>query len=187
MNPLLTRDSPNVLFYSKHCKHCTSIISFYQSNNITNLVTGICIDNRRYTNKGTEIITENGQLYTLPPNVDSVPTLMAKFKNGTVTMIVGDNIKQFYSNIITVNTATSTQGNGEPVSSNAFTERGKVGELLSINSTYNNYASIHDTEPIVCQTDTFIPDNIKTTIDNIVQQRELEISDIVQSQPPPFA
>ena len=183
MNVLLNRDTPNVLFYSKLCKYCTDILLFYQENNLTNLVTGICIDNRRYTNNGgVEIITANGQVYLLPPNIDSVPTLLVKLKNGSITNVVGDSIKSFYSEYISKQTSTATLGHGEPISSNSHNYTNS-SELMSSNSILNNnYASVNNTDTIVCKNETYIPDKIISTIDNIVQQRSDELIDIIPKQ-----
>ena len=82
----------DILYYSNYCKYCQSILHFLTKNNLTDKLNFICIDKRVKSTQDNEIyvVLENGNKILLPPNAQSVPTLLLAKENYNV--ILGENI-----------------------------------------------------------------------------------------------
>ena len=187
LNKILDPSTPNVLLYSKFCPYCIKMISFYQTNNLLHLITGLCIDNRTRVNGFIQVTTDDGFTFILPPNVDSVPTLIEK-KDNRINNIVGyDNIREVYAKSINIQHDIITHGQGEPLSANSIiptdtTNGNYVGQNISgslgINSNSGTSYRSYQDDSIIISHDNPKDDKITATIDSLMKQRDDEIADL---------
>jgi len=181
----------DIFFYSNYCPHSQKILSFLVKGNLTNELNFICIDKRK-TNQKTglvEVILENGTIYTLPPNIHSVPALISVKQNYNV--IEGEAIVKYFEKNIKNKIQASTFGNGEPreiplgmfysnsgIYSEKYTSYNMTSDELSAKGNGNrplyNYVSVHQSElSIPTPQDNYRPDKVggDVTIDKLMQQR----------------
>lgn len=70
----------NVIFYSKHCKHCSELLSLINSQNLSSLVQFACVDTM--------------QRHLIPKMVTSVPTMYTSQKTFVSDLECFDYIAQ---------------------------------------------------------------------------------------------
>ena len=163
---------------------------------MNNKLSFICIDKRQRDNSNGQmfITLENGTKVVMPPNIQSVPTLLCvkqKYK-----LIIGDDIlKYFHPELKKANNeATNFQGEpnafnflpssgGTNVYSEKFTSYDLTADELSTkgksnNRPLHNYVSYSDNLQLIdTPEDTYKPDKVSSdlTIDQLQQQRMNEI------------
>ena len=80
-----------VLYYSNYCENSKKLLVALTSNNKTENIHFVCIDNRVTEHSGiTNVILENGHKIILPPTVKSVPSLLLLDKGHQV--VAGNEI-----------------------------------------------------------------------------------------------
>ena len=86
----------DTLYYSNYCKHSQRILQFLVKGNLAEKINFLCIDNREQDPKSNQlyIILEDGKRVIMPPNVQSVPSLLLVRQGYRV--ILGDDIIGHY-------------------------------------------------------------------------------------------
>ena len=104
----------DILYYSNYCKHSQKIIQTLVKANMSDKISFICIDKRTRDNKTNQtfITLENGSKVVLPPNIQSVPSLLL-IKHGYKVIIGDDIIKHYHDTFKSVNSNQSLPA-GEP-------------------------------------------------------------------------
>ena len=84
----------DIFYYSNYCKHCQTVVQHIIKHGIVDKISSICIDKRKrdQNNNQLYVVLENGQHVTLPPNLQSVPSVLCTKRNyilitGTDTII----------------------------------------------------------------------------------------------------
>lgn len=187
----------DTLYYSNFCKHSQRILQFLVKGNLVEKINFLCIDNRERNpaNNQMYIVLEDGKKVTMPPNIQSVPSLLLVRQGYRV--ILGDDIIRHYqvdanretkkkiSNQIQepVGTGLSSSCGGMNIISEAYTPYDLTPDELSAKGnsgrrSLHNYVSAND-DIISIQTppDTYQPDKIdkSMTIDTLQQKRFDEI------------
>ena len=106
----------DTLYYSNLCKHSQRVLQYLVKNNLTSQISFICIDKRTRdaNNNQIYILLENGKRVIMPPNVQSVPSLLLVKQNYRV--ILGEDIIRHYQLKIQEPTRQSNQNKTvEPV------------------------------------------------------------------------
>ena len=86
----------DILYYSNYCPHSQKVLQILVKGNLSDKLSFICIDKRTKDAKTnqTYIKLENGSSVILPPNVQSVPSLLLIKQNFKI--LQGDEIIQFF-------------------------------------------------------------------------------------------
>jgi hypothetical protein len=182
----------DTLYYSNFCKHSQRVLQFLVKGNLTGKINFLCIDNRERGNDNQMyIILEDGKRVVMPPNVQSVPSLLLVRQGYRV--ILGDDIISHYhidANIETkkkqsnqiiepIGTSLMTSSGGMNIISEPYTSFNLTSEELSAKGNSGrrnmyNYVSAND-DVISIQTppDTYHPDKLDkdVTIDTLQQKR----------------
>lgn len=187
----------DTLYYSNYCKHSQRVLQFLVKGNLAEKLNFLCIDNREKdrSNNQVYIVLENGKKVIMPPNIQSVPSLLLVREGYRV--ILGDDIIQHYqidanretkkkiSNQIhePIGTELFLSNGGMNIRSEQYTEFNLTPDELSAKGTSNrrnlyNYVSVND-DIISIQTppDTYQPDKVDSgiTVDTLQQKRMDEI------------
>ena len=187
----------DTLYYSNYCKHSQRVLQFLVKGNLAEKLNFLCIDNREKDSSNNQIyiVLENGKKVIMPPNIQSVPSLLLVREGYRV--ILGDDIIQHYQ--IDANRETKKKISNqilEPIGTELFLSNGGMNirseqytafnltpDELSAKGTSNrrnmyNYVSVND-DIISIQTppDTYQPDKVDRdiTIDTLQQKRMDEI------------
>ena len=182
----------DILYYSNYCKHSQKIIQMLVKNNIIDKISCICIDKRSTDPKTgqTLISLENGGKVVLPPNIQSVPSVL--LINQKYRLIVGDEIITYFHPQIKIQNNIATKNNGEPmgyyleksnggtnIMSEKFTDYNMSFDELSAKGIsgkrpIHNYVPFSDKIMVInTPPDTYRPDKISNdiTIDKLQQKR----------------
>ena len=185
----------DTLYYSNYCKHSQRILQFLVKGNLVDKLSFLCVDKRERdprTNQ-TFIILEDGKRVILPPNIQSVPTLLLVRQGHRV--ILGENIIQYFQEDANKETKrrmlekkiepigislTSAQAN---IYSEPYTNYDLTPEELSAKgnsgrrSMYNYVSASEEIIGIYTPPDTYQPDKVGegVTVDSLQQQRMDEI------------
>jgi hypothetical protein len=186
----------DTLYYSNYCKHSQRILQFLVKGNLVNKINFLCIDKRErdVNNNQMHIILEDGKRVTMPPNIQSVPSLLLVQQGYRV--ILGDDIIQYYQ--VAANTETKRKQQQmqpvEPIGSSLMNSTGGMNIISEQYTMYDlspdelsakgnggrrqlyNYVSAND-EVIAIQTppDTYHPDKINKEVTvNSLQQRRID-------------
>lgn len=187
----------DTLYYSNYCKHSQRVLQFLVKGNLAEKLNFLCIDNREKdrSNNQVYIVLENGKKVIMPPNIQSVPSLLLVREGYRV--ILGDDIIQHYqidanretkkkiSNQIhePIGTELFLSNGGMNIRSEQYTEFNLTPDELSAKGSSNrrnlyNYVSVND-DIISIQTppDTYQPDKVDSgiTVDTLQQKRMDEI------------
>ena len=187
----------DTLYYSNYCKHSQRVLQFLVKGNLAEKLNFLCIDNREKdpSNNQVYIVLENGKKVIMPPNIQSVPSLLLVREGYRV--ILGDDIIQHYQ--IDANRETKKKISNqihEPIGTELFLSNGGMNirseqytafnltpDELSAKGTSTrrnlyNYVSVND-DIISIQTppDTYQPDKVDSgiTVDTLQQKRMDEI------------
>jgi hypothetical protein len=184
----------DILYYSNHCKFSQKVIQFAVKNDLTNKMHFVCIDKRvRDPQTGqTNIVLESGKLIAMPPNIQSVPSLLTH-KNHTV--ILGEDIINYFTPQVKETNMIATQGNGEPLSfqipvsnsgmnivSEKYTSYNMTADELSAKGNggsrqMHNYVPVNNMQMINTPPDTYRPDKLSSsvTVDTLQQKRNEDV------------
>ena len=187
----------DTLYYSNFCQHSQRVLQFLVKGNLVEKINFLCIDNREKNpaNNQIFIVLENGKKIAMPPNIQSVPSLLLVRQGYRV--ILGDDIIRHYqvdanretkkkiSNQIhePIGTGLLLSNGGMNIISEPYTAFDLTPEELSAKGTssrrnLHNYVSVND-DIISIQTppDTYQPDKVDRdiTIDTLQQKRMDEI------------
>lgn len=187
----------DTLYYSNYCKHSQRILQFLVKGNLAEKINFMCIDNREKNPNNNQIyvILEDGKKVIMPPNIQSVPSLLLVRQGYRV--ILGDDIIRHYqidANLETkkkisnqiiepIGTGLLPSCGGMNIVSEPYTPYDLTPDELSAKGTsgrrsLHNYVSAND-DIISIQTpaDTYQPDKIDKgmTIDTLQQKRFDEI------------
>ena len=194
----------DILYYSNYCKHSQKIIQTLVKANMSDKISFICIDKRTRDNKTNQtfITLENGSKVVLPPNIQSVPSLLL-IKHGYKVIIGDDIIKHYHDTFKSVNSKQALPA-GEPsafylgkptggsnIVSEQYTMYNLTPDELSAKGVGGkrqlyNYVSVNDSIQFInTPEETYQADKIATdvTIDKLQQSRLDEISTI-KNRPP---
>jgi hypothetical protein len=184
----------DTLYYSNYCKHSQRILQFLVKGNLVEKINFMCIDKREQDNNSnkTYIILEDGKRVVMPPNIQSVPSLLLvqqKYK-----VILGDDIIQYYQNAVNnhnqkrqqimqqvepMGTSLMQSSGGMNIISEQYTMYDLTPDELSAKGNGGrrqlyNYVSAHDDgNAIQTPPDTYEPDKIgkDLTLNTLQQQR----------------
>ena len=187
----------DTLYYSNYCKHSQRVLQFLVKGNLAEKMNFLCIDNREKhpSNNQIYIVLENGKKVIMPPNIQSVPSLLLVRQGYRV--ILGDDIIHHYqidanretkkkiANQIhePIGTGLIMSTGGMNIISEPYTAFDLTPEELSAKGTgmrrnLHNYVSVND-DIISIQTppDTYHPDKVDSaiTVDTLQQKRMDEI------------
>ena len=188
----------DTLYYSNYCKHCQRILQFLVKGNLANKINFLCIDKRERDPKNNQsyIILEDGKRVVMPPNIQSVPSLLLIQQKYRV--ITGDDIIQHYQHFVNENSNKRQQimQKIEPIGTSLMQSSGGMNIVSEQYTMYDltpdelsakgnggrrqlyNYVSVND-QGMSIQTppDTYEPDKISKdlTLNTLQQQRINEI------------
>jgi hypothetical protein len=187
----------DTLYYSNLCKHSQRVLQYLVKNNLTSQISFICIDKRTRdaNNNQIYVILENGKRVIMPPNIQSVPSLLLVKQNYRV--VLGEDIIRHYqlkiqeptrqmnqNKIIEpVGTSLTLSNQGMNIISEQYTFYNLTPEELSAKGSgtrrpmHNYVAASQDINTINTPPETYAADKISndTTIDKIQQQRNTEL------------
>lgn len=180
-----------VLYYSNYCENSKKLLVALTSNNKTENIHFICIDNRITERSGIiNVILENGHKIILPPTVKSVPSLLLLDKGHQV--VEGNEIY----NILLPETKNKREeiNSDEPmafkidtctmtgVASDTFSFLDMSSEDLSAKGggglrQMHHYVTIDEVRPIETPPDDYTADKVsnEVTIDKIRAEREKDV------------
>jgi len=187
----------DTLYYSNLCKHSQRVLQYLVKNNMTNQLSFICIDKRSRdaNNNQIYILLEDGKRVIMPPNIQSVPSLLLVKQNYRV--ILGEDIIRFYqlklqeparqvnqNKIVEpVGTSLMPSNQGMNIISEQYTFYNLTPEELSAKGAggrrpmYNYVMAAQDINSINTPPETYAADKISndTTIDKIQEKRNSEL------------
>lgn len=190
----------DILYYSNYCKHSQKIIQFLTKSDLIKDIHAFSIDKRfrdPKTNQ-TMIQLENGKAVLLPPNVQSVPSLLCTSQN--YKLILGDDIIKYFEPAMKEKLSSANFGEpasfslgqmgGSNVISEQYTDFSLSADELSAKGTggrrqMHNYVLAGDDNSFI-QTP---PDNYKAdkigdvSMDTLQQERNI---DVPQNTTPQF-
>jgi hypothetical protein len=195
----------DILYYSNYCPHSQKVLQILVKGNLSDKISFICIDKRQTDNKNgqTYVHLENGGKVVLPPNVQSVPSLLLVKENYRI--VCGDEILRFYHKDLKSQSDVATNHNGEPssyqlmksnggtnVTSEQYTLYDMNPDELSAkgnggNRQMHNYVPVsNDMNLIPTPDDTYKPDKVSNdvTVDSLQQRRIDEINEIMPNKQP---
>lgn len=124
----------DILYYSNYCKHSQKIIQFLTKSDLIKDIHAFSIDKRfrdPKTNQ-TMIQLENGKAVLLPPNVQSVPSLLCTSQN--YKLILGDDIIKYFEPAM--KEKLSSANFGEPASFSL----GQTGGSNVVSEQYTDFS-----------------------------------------------
>lgn len=195
----------DILYYSNYCKHSQKIIQTLVKANMSDKISFICIDKRTRDNKTnqTYITLETGGKVIMPPNIQSVPSLLV-VKHG-YKVIVGDEIITHYHGTLKSVNSAHNRNAGEPsafylgkssggsnIMSEQYTMYNLTPDELSAKGTggkrqlYNYVSADDNIQFINTPEDNYQADKVSTgvTIDSLQQKRIDDITAIMPKQQP---
>jgi|TARA_B110000879_G_scaffold54994_1_gene77707 hypothetical protein len=195
----------DILYYSNYCPHSQKVLQTLVKGNLSDKISFICIDKRQTDNKNgqTYVHLENGGKVVLPPNVQSVPSLLLVKENYRI--VCGDEILRFYHKDLKSQSDVATNHNGEPssyqlmkanggtnVTSEQYTLYDMSPDELSAkgnggNRQLHNYVPVSNNMNLIpTPDDTYKPDKVSNdvTVDSLQQRRMDEINEIMPNKQP---
>lgn len=181
-----------VLYYSKFCQNCQTLLTNISKSDVKNDIHFICIDKRvKDQNNQIFVVLENGQKVILPPTVTKVPALLLLNKNHHV--LFGNQITDYLRPDVRTNTKQTVNMANEPM---AFSLGGSMSGVSSDAYSYldqspddlnsqgqgglrqmHNYVTHDSRDNIETPPDTWQPDKVSedVTMEKIMEQRQQEI------------
>jgi hypothetical protein len=194
----------DILYYSNHCKFSQKVIQYVVKNALIEKLSCISIDKRQrdHNNNNTIISLENGKKVILPPNIQSVPSLLRISQNHTV--LFGDEqiiqyLNEQYGNQ-QLTKSSILQTNGEPngymfsgyaqntnISSEKYTNYNLTPEDLNAKGVsksrelYNYVPATHEIKSIPAPPETYKADKVPSnlTIDVIQKKRNMDVGGVL--------
>lgn len=193
----------DILYYSNYCKHSQIVIQTLVKANMSDKISFICIDKRTRDNKSNQtfITLENGTKVVLPPNIQSVPSLLL-VKHGYKIIVGDDIIKHYHNTFKSVSEQRTPAGEprafylGKPSGgTNIVSEQYTMYNLtpdelsakgISSNRQLYNYVSVDDNIQFInTPEETYQADKVSNdvTIDKLQQSRLDEMASMTTKQP----
>jgi hypothetical protein len=195
----------DTLYYSNYCKHSQRVLQYLVKNNLVNQLSFICIDKRSRdpNNNQLYIQLENGKKVVMPPNIQSVPSLLLVKRNYQV--ITGEDIVRHFQPKTQQQNIQATRFNGEPIGtalmqsnsgmnilSEPYTMYNLTPEELSAKGNggrrqmYNYVSATQDIITINTPPDNYQPDKVAQdlTVDVLQQKRNTDIQSISNNSSP---
>ena len=196
----------DLFYYSNHCKHSQKVIQYISKNNLIDKISCICIDKRMRDAQNNHIIIllENGQKVSMPPSIQTVPTMLRPSYNHTIVLGAEKIIEYIQSEKKYINHQTQSnilQNNVEPISyefnispnnnisSEKFTDFNMSSAALGAKGTGKerqmyNYVPVDSNISINAPVETYQADKISSdvTVDKLLQSRNTEISELNKLQ-----
>jgi hypothetical protein len=192
----------DLFYYSNHCKHSQRVIQYISKNNLIDKISCICIDKRSRDKQNNHLIIhlENGQTFTMPPSIQSVPAILRKSQNHTVVLGAEQIISYIQSQSKYTNMqqrqSTILNNNIEPISfefmgsqsnnnilSDKFTDYNTHHEVLSAKGNgkerpLHHYVGVDNNQIINTPADSYQADKLPTsiTVESLSQKRDLDIT-----------
>jgi hypothetical protein len=190
----------DILYYSNYCKHSQKIIQFLTKSDLIKDIHAFSIDKRfrdPKTNQ-TMIQLENGKAVLLPPNVQSVPSLLCTSQN--YKLILGDDIIKYFEPAMKEKLSSASFGEpasfslgqmgGSNVVSEQYTDFSLSADELSAKGTggrrqmHNYVLAGEDNSFIQTPPDNYKADKIgDVSMDTLQQKRNI---DVPQNNTPQF-
>jgi hypothetical protein len=186
----------NVLYYSKYCKSCQTLLYEISKSKVKEELHFICIDKRVKKNNAIYIQLENGTEILLPPNIRKVPALLMLSRGHQV--IEGNNIKSYILEKTQEYNNQATDFNGEPleyslndfgsIKSDNYSYLDQSADEMSAKGTggmrqIHNYATINQQDMIETPPDTYTPDKVGKNGMSVEQYQAQRDKDVPR-QPP---
>lgn len=185
----------DTLYYSNFCKHSQRVLQFLVKGNLVDKLNFLCVDKREKDPQNNQVylVLDDGKKVVLPPNVQSVPTLLLVRQGYRV--ILGEDIIQHFQGDATRETKRrqlervvepigATLGSAaaniysEPYTSYDLTPQELSAKGSSGRRPMHNYVSANE-EIIGIYTppDNYQPDKVTSdvTVDSLQQKRMDEI------------
>ena len=185
----------DTLYYSNFCKHSQRVLQFLVKGNLVDKLNFLCVDKREKDPHNNQIylVLEDGKKVVLPPNVQSVPTLLLVRQGYRV--ILGEDIIEYFQGDANRETkrkqlervvepvGTSLGSAAANIFSEPYTSYDLTPQELSAKGTsarrpMHNYVSANE-EIIGIYTppDNYQPDKVTAdvTVDSLQQKRMDEI------------
>jgi hypothetical protein len=181
----------DILYYSNYCKHSQTLIQTLVKGSLADKLSFVNIDKRKRDPKTNQvyIVLENGSQVMLPPNINSVPSLLLIKQQYRVICGSEDILKHFHPQLKLMNDIATKQ-NSEPVGfalglaaapivSEQFTLYNMTPDELSAKGKgssrqlYNYVSAADELQLIETPPETYKPDKVSTsvTIDTLQQKR----------------
>lgn len=184
----------SVLYYSKFCQNCSTLLQSLAKSDVKNDMHFICIDKRKKDEKGqTFILLDNGQQVILPPSVTKVPALLLLNKNHHV--LFGSQINDYLRPDIRTNTKQAVNVVTEPqafslgggsmsgVMSDMYSYLDQSSDDLNLEKgnggtrQMHNYVVHNSRDNIETPPDTWSPNKVDSsmTMEQIMEAREKDL------------
>jgi hypothetical protein len=193
----------DIFYYSNYCKHSQRVLQSLVKGNVSEKISFICIDKRVKDPKTNQIyiVSEQGKYILLPPNIQSVPSLLVSQQKYKV--ILGDDILKHYHPLMKIKNER-VNSLGEPsgfalnqigyFSSEKYTDYNLSPEELSAkgngkNRQLYNYVSVNEDIILINTPDEkYQPDKVSgsITVDVLQQKRMDEMTAFSQTNSIPF-
>ena len=188
----------DILYYSNYCKHSKTVLDFLVKRDLVKQLNCLCVD-RRKTNPQTgqmQLVLENGNTVTMPPNVHSVPSLLLVKQNYRCVMGHAQIMAHFKGKVAETQDM-AFQGEGEPlgfslgggdIQSEKFTSYGASADDLSAKGIGGNRPLYHYvpadgvTHTIETPPETYKSNKLSgdITVDSLEQQRNTDMQQAMQ-------
>jgi hypothetical protein len=189
----------DILYYSTNCTHCQKLLQYLAKNGLSTKMNFLTVDRRTVDQASgqTYLLLDRGTKVLLPPNVDSVPSLVLVSQNYRV--VTGNDIYGYLTPKLQNMNDAATKNNGEPmgyqmglgdVVSEKFTDYGMSPEELSTKGRggsrqMHNYVSPkNDMFSIPTPSDDYKADKIgEIDMESLQQKRNAEIANATKNMP----
>ena len=178
----------SVLYYSKYCKNCSSIIGKLSKTSIQKDIHFVCVDKRVRKEGKIYLMLDGCKQVLLPETVHKVPAILLLYQGYRV--LYGKDIMNYYQPKINAETGIATQNNLEP-SAYSYTE---MGTNMSDDYSYldqssdemaakgqggmrqmHSFVSLNESLYIETPPEDYIPDKVRETdLDKLQKQRTME-------------
>src|SRR6056300_1161853 len=179
----------SVLYYSKYCKNCDSIIGKLSKTSVQKDIHFVCVDKRTRKEGKTYLMLDGGKQVLLPETVQKVPAILLLYQGYRV--LYGKDIMNYYQPKINAETGVATKNNEEP-SAYSYTE---MGTNMSDDYSYldqtsdemaakgeggtrqmHSFMLLNGAQTIETPPEDYIPDKVRETdLEKLQKQRTLDI------------
>jgi|TARA_R110002020_G_scaffold209088_2_gene415008 hypothetical protein len=179
----------SVLYYSKYCQNCNSIISKLSKTSVQKDIHFVCIDKRIKEGNKVYLLLDGVKKVLLPETVRKVPAILLLYQGYRV--LYGKDIMNYYQPKINAETGVATKNNLEP-SAYSYTE---MGTNMSDDYSYldqtsdemaakgeggtrqmHSFMLLDQSQAIETPPEDYIPDKVKgNDLEQLQKQRSLDI------------
>jgi hypothetical protein len=174
-----------VLYYSKYCDNCKSLLYNIGKSDIKNKTHFLNIDKRIKENQKLYILLENGKKILMPETITKVPALLLLNKGNQI--LFGNDVSNFYKPLLKEEKSRAVVFDGEP---SAYSFTGETGSTMSDNYSFldqnseelkakgngglrqmHNFVSLSHKDNIETPPDTYEPDKVGTVDLSKIQEK----------------